>query len=114
MKKLAIVFAVGAAALMGGSAAYAADNAVKSKPSTDATRPQLRRNRRPTSARNTAIGIGMAITMPSPLAPPSLPAALRELRLLCPAPYGYYGGPRYYGGGPGVTFSFGSGGYRGW
>ena len=22
--------------------------------------------------------------------------------------------PRYYGGGPGITFSFGSGGYRGW
>ena len=35
MKKLAIVFAVGAATLMGGSA-YAADNAVKSKHSTDA------------------------------------------------------------------------------
>jgi hypothetical protein len=30
-----------------------------------------------------------------------------------PRRYGYYG-PRYYGGGPGVTFSFGSGGYRGW
>ena len=29
MKKLAIVFAVGAAVLMGGSAAYAADSAVK-------------------------------------------------------------------------------------
>jgi len=28
--------------------------------------------------------------------------------------YGYYGSPRYYGGGPGVTFSFGPGGYRGW
>ena len=31
MKKLAIVFAVGAAALMEVPAAYAADNAVKSK-----------------------------------------------------------------------------------
>ena len=31
-----------------------------------------------------------------------------------PRSHGYYGGPRYYGGGPGVTFSFGSGGYRGW
>ena len=29
MKKLAIVFAIGAAALTGGSAAYAADNTVK-------------------------------------------------------------------------------------
>lgn len=27
--------------------------------------------------------------------------------------YGYYGRPHaYYGGGPGITFSFGSGGYR--
>ena len=68
MKKLAIVFAVSAAALMGGSSAYAADNAVKSKPSTDAaqsrigTNPGLPRNRRPISARNTAIGTGTAIT----------------------------------------------------
>src|SRR5262245_40774184 len=38
MKKLAIAFAVGAAALMGGSAANAADNAVKAKGATDATR----------------------------------------------------------------------------
>ena len=30
-----------------------------------------------------------------------------------PRQYGYYG-PRYYGGGPGITFSFGSGGHRGW
>jgi len=31
-----------------------------------------------------------------------------------PRSYGHYGGPRYCGGGPGVTFSFGTGGYRGW
>src|SRR3979409_2078930 len=37
MKKLAIVFAVGAAALRGGSAANAADNTVKAKAATDAT-----------------------------------------------------------------------------
>ena len=34
MKKLAIVFAVGTAALMGGSVASAADNSVKAKTST--------------------------------------------------------------------------------
>jgi len=63
MKKLAIVFAVGAAALMGGSAAYAADNAVKSKSSTDATQSRIATQLpRPISVRNTAIGIGMAIT----------------------------------------------------
>src|SRR5260370_36641864 len=37
MKKLAIVFAVGAAALLGGSAANAADNTVKAKAATDVT-----------------------------------------------------------------------------
>ena len=36
MKKLALVFAVGAAALFGGSAANAADNTVKAKAATDA------------------------------------------------------------------------------
>ena len=35
MKKLALVFAVGAAALFGGSAANAADNTVKAKAATD-------------------------------------------------------------------------------
>jgi hypothetical protein len=105
MKKLAIVFAVGAAALMGGSAAYAADNAVKSKASTDATRSSTdisaqyrhrhwhghhhhwrHRHYRP---------------------------YYNSYGYYAPRPYGYYG-PRYYGGGPGITFSFGSGGYRGW
>src|SRR5260370_22227028 len=37
MKKLAIVFAVGAAALLGGSAANAADNTVKANAATDVT-----------------------------------------------------------------------------
>src|SRR5258708_38079176 len=37
MKKLAIIFAVGAAALLGGSAANAADNTVKAKAATDVT-----------------------------------------------------------------------------
>src|ERR1700738_1343667 len=37
MKKLAIVFAAGAVALLGGSAANAADNTVKAKAATDVT-----------------------------------------------------------------------------
>jgi len=41
MKKLAIIFAVGAAALLGGSAADAADNAVKAKAAADITRSLL-------------------------------------------------------------------------
>src|SRR5436309_12031920 len=111
MKKLAIVFAVGAAALMGGSA-YAADNAVKSKSSTDAAQSRI-----------------------ATQSPTDISAQYRHrhwyghhhhhwrhrhyrpyygsYNYYAPRPYGYYG-PRYYGGGPGVTFSFGSGGYRGW
>src|SRR5260370_24251432 len=41
MKKLALVFAVGAAALLGGSAANAADNAVKAKAATDVTQSSI-------------------------------------------------------------------------
>jgi hypothetical protein len=106
MKKLAIVFAVGAAALMGGSA-YAADNALKSKSSTDAAQSRI-------------------TTQPST----DISAQYRHhwrhrhyrpyygsYNYYAPRPYGYsrpygYYGPRYYGGGPGVTFSFGTGGYR--
>jgi hypothetical protein len=104
MKQLAIVFAVGAAALMGGSA-YAADSAVRSKPSTGAAQGST-----------------------------DISAQYRHRhwrghhhhhwrhRHYRPyyGSYNYYGprhgyyGPRYYGGGPGITFSFGSGGYRGW
>ena len=111
MKKLAIVFAVGAAALMGGSA-YAADNAVKSKSSTDATQSRI-----------------------AAQSPTDISAQYRyrhwhhrhyrpyygSYNYYAPRRYGYHGpryyggyGPRYYGGGPGVTFSFGTGGYRGW
>lgn len=108
MKKLAIVLAVGAAAVMGGSAANAADNSVKAKTSPGVTQSSTdisaqrrhghwrghhhhhrhwghRHHHRPYYN--------------------SYGYAPR---------HGYYGGgPRYYGGGPGVTFSFGSGGY-GW
>jgi hypothetical protein len=104
MKKLAIVFAVGAAALTGGAVANAADNSVKAKASTDVTQPSTdissrhrhrhwhghhhwhHRHYRPYYG---------------------------SYGYHAPRPYGYYG-PRYYGGGPGITFSFGSGGHRGW
>jgi hypothetical protein len=120
MKKLAIVFAVSAAALMGGSSAYAADNALKSKPSTDAAQSR--------------IGTQSRIATQSPT---DISAQHRHrhwhghrhghrhwhhrhyrphygsYNYYAPRPYGYHG-PRYYGGGPAVTFGFGSGGYRGW
>ena len=55
MKKLAIVFAVGTAALMGGSVANAADNAVKAKTSTDVTQSST-----DISAQRIAIGAAIA------------------------------------------------------
>ena len=97
MKKLAIVFAVGAAALMGGSTANAADNAGKAKRSTDVAQSStdISSRHRHWSHRHYRPYYG-------------------SYGYYAPRSYGYYGGPRYYGGGPGVTFSFGSGGYRGW
>jgi hypothetical protein len=107
MNKLAIAIAIGAAALMGGSAASAADKATTkssagiNQPLTDFSsqhrhfhrhhhhghRHHWRHHHRP---------------------------YYRSYNYYAPRHHGYYGGPRYYGGGPGVTFSFGSGGYRGW
>jgi hypothetical protein len=106
MKKLAIVFAVGAAALMGGSAAYAADNAVKSKSSTDATQSSTDisaqyRHRHWHGHHHHHWGHR------------HYRPYYGSYNYYAPRRYGYYG-PRYYGGGPGVTFSFGTGGYRGW
>ena len=120
MKKLAIVFAVGAAALMGGSAAYAADNAVKSKSSTDATRSPIAAQSRIATRSSTDISAqhrhrhwhghhhGHRHWHHRHYRP-----HYGSYNYYAPRQYGYYG-PRYYGGGPGVTFSFGSGGYRGW
>ena len=102
MKRLFIAVAVSAAALLGGSAANAADNTVKAKAATDVTQQstdfsshRCYRHYRPYYR-----SYGYA-----------------------PRPYyggygGGYGGPYYGGGygygGPSVSFSFGGGGYRGW
>jgi hypothetical protein len=105
MKKLLIAMTVGAAALVGGSTANAADNGVKPKGGADVTQSSTdfssqRRHwhrhhhwgRRHWGHRH-------------------------HWRHGYYRPYynsyGYYGRP-YYGGGPSVTFSFGGGGYRGW
>jgi hypothetical protein len=110
MKKLAIVFAVGAAALMGGSAAYAADSAVKSKSSTDAAQSRIGVQSTDISAhRRHRHWHGHHHWHHRHYRP-----YYGSYNYYTPRPYGYYGHPRYYGGGPGVTFSFGSGGYRGW
>jgi hypothetical protein len=112
MKKLAIVFAVGAAALMGGSAADAADNAVKSKSSTDATQSRI------AAQSSTDISAQYRHRWHGHRHHHWHHRHYRphygSYNYYAPRPYGHYGHPRYYGGGPGVTFSFGSGGYRGW
>jgi hypothetical protein len=108
MKKLAIVFAVGAAALLGGSAANATDSTVNAKTSADATQST------DISSRNRRYGYRNY--------------GYRNYGYRRPyyRSYGYapryygggYGGPYYGGGygygGPSISFGFGVGGFRGW
>jgi hypothetical protein len=110
MKKLAIVIAVGATALMAGSAANAADNSVKAKTSTDVSQSSTdissrHRHGHWRGHHHHHRHWGHRHYRPYQ----------NSYGYYAPRGHGYYGGPRYYGGGgPGVTFSFGSGGYRGW
>jgi hypothetical protein len=97
MKKLAIVFAVGAAALIGGSAANAADNSVKAKPSTDTVQSSTDFSAHRRHWRHRHWGYHRHYR-----------PYYDSYGYYAPRRYGYYG-PRYYGGGPGVTFSFGTG-----
>src|SRR5438445_9111040 len=110
MKKLAIAFAVGAAALLGGSAAHASDNTVKTKAATDVTQPSTDISSRGRHYRHYGYrhyrhygyrhyrhyGYGY-----------------RNYRPYYGDSYGYYAPRPYYGGygygGPGISFSFGSG-----
>lgn len=115
MKTLCIAMAIGAGALLAGSAANAADNTVKAKPTTE---------------------IGQSPTDFSSRRRYYRHYGFRHYRHYgyrryrpyyrsygyAPRPYygygGGYGGPYYGGGygygGPSVSFSFGGGGYRGW
>jgi hypothetical protein len=106
MKKLAIVIAVGAAALLGGSAANAADNTVRATAATDVAQQSTDFSSRNRYRHYRHYGY-------------------RQYRPYYGNSYGYaprpyYGGyGRGYGGGygyggPSVTFGFGGGGYRGW
>jgi len=106
MKKLAIALAVGTAALMGGSVASAGDMPAKARTSTDVTQSDVTQSSTDISAHR----------------------RYRHWRhhhwghhhwghhhyRPYYNSYGYYAPRRYgyYGGGPGVTFSFGTGGYR--
>ena len=103
MKKLALVLAVGSAALFGGSAANAADNTVKAKAATDVTQPST-----DISSRHRHRYYGHRYHHRH--------YGYRHYRPYYGNSYGYaprpyYGGyDRRYGyGGPGITFSFGGG-----
>jgi hypothetical protein len=109
MNKLFIAMAVSVAALLGGSAANAADNTVKAKAATDVTQQSTDFSSRGRHYRH----YGYRSYRPY----------YGNSYGYAPRPYyggygGGYGGPYYGGGygygGPGVTFSFGGGGYRGW
>jgi hypothetical protein len=106
MKKLAIVFAVGAAALLGGSAANAADNTVKAKAATDVTQQSTDFSSRHRYYRHRHYGYRTYGYRPY----------RPYYRSYGYAPGPYYGGyGRGYGyGGPSISFGFGGGGYRGW
>lgn len=103
MKKLAIVFTVGAAALLGGSAANAADNTVKAKAATDVTQQSTDFSSRGRHYRHYR---HYGYRSYRPYYGNSYGYAPRPY-------YGGYGGGYGYGG-PSVTFGFGGGGYRGW
>jgi hypothetical protein len=112
MKKLAIILAVGTAALMGSSVANAADNSANARSSTDATQSRaVTQSSTDISSRHRH---GHWRGYHRHWGHHHYRPYYNSYGYYAPRSYGYYGGPRYYGGGPGVTFSFGSGGYRGW
>jgi hypothetical protein len=102
MKKLAIVLAFGAAGLLGGATANAADNAVKAKAATEVTQQSTDISSRQRHYGHRHYGYRHY--------------GYRHYRPYYGNSYGYYAPRPYYGGygygGPAVTFGFG--GYRGW
>lgn len=112
MKKTMIAIAIGAAALMGGSAANAgsadASKSTTAKPAGEVSRStDISAQRRHHHHWRHHHGMHRHHFHRHGYYRPYAPRYYNS--------YGYYGRPHgYYGGGPGVTFSFGSGGYRGW
>jgi hypothetical protein len=105
MNKAMIAMAVGAAALLGGSAANAASPDVKAKASTETQATDISSRARHHRMHRHHHHYGMHRG--------------HYYRYGGYRPYynsyGSYQRPYgYYGGGPGISFSFGSGGYRGW
>src|SRR4029453_8998701 len=110
MKRLFIAVAVSAAALLGGSAANAADNTVKAKASTDVIQQPTDITSRGRHYRHSGYHN-------------HLPDYRNSYGYYAPRPYygggygggyvrPYYGGGGYGYGGPSISFGFGGG--RGW
>ncbi len=114
MKKLFLAMAVGAAALLGSSAANAADNTVKAKAATDVTQSPTDIS----SQRRYYRHYGYRHYRPYYRSYGYAPRRYYGGGYGGPYYGGGYGGPYYGGGygygGPSVTFGFGGGGYRGW
>jgi hypothetical protein len=109
MKKLAIIFGIGAAALLGGSAANAADNTVKAQAATGVSQSTDFSSRHRGHHYSGGYGRSYAYA----------PRANYGRRAYAQPYYGDgygYGGPAYGGGygygGPSISFGFGGG--RGW
>lgn len=96
MKKLAVIFALGAAALLGGSAANAAGNTVTAKAATDAS-PSTEFSSRHRHWRHHRMHRHWHHGYYRPYY----------------GSYGYAPQPYYYDGGPVISFGFGGGGWRG-
>src|SRR6266849_7184487 len=110
MKKLFMAMTVGAAALLGGSAANAADNTVKAKAATDVT--QSSTSSTDISSRRRYRHYGYRHYRPYYR---SYGYAPRQYYCWYGGGYGGSAYRRGYAyGGPGISFSFGGGGYRGW
>jgi hypothetical protein len=106
MNKLSIVLACAAAALLGGSAAKAADATANAKAGNVVTQQSTDISSRNRHRHHGQRHYGHRHYY-----------GYRNYRPYYGNSYGYYA-PRPYGGygygGPGITFSFGSSGYRGW
>ncbi len=118
MKKLAIVFALGAAALLGGTAANAESSVKTTEGATVGTSQST-----DFSSRHRGYRYSRGYARPYYRSYGYAPRrAYYAPRAYYAQPYyggGYgYGGPVYGGGygygGPSISFGFGGGGYRGW
>ena len=110
MKKLRILFAVGAAALFAGSTANAADTTVKANAATGVTQQSTEFSSRARHHHYRHYGYRHY----RPYYGNSYAYVPRPYYGGYGRGYGYAPGYGYGYGGPSISFGFGGGGYRGW